>query len=73
VVHIDRKVKGKQSGEITIFSERTDSRFNLESGRQYLLFLTNNYQHWMVNSCGNSGPMDEQSKGIRQMVHASGN
>jgi hypothetical protein len=73
VVHIDQKVKGKQTGEITIFSEHTEDAFNLQSGRQYLLFLTNNYQHWMVNKCGNSGPMDEESKVIRQMVHAAGN
>src|ERR1700742_5360357 len=73
VVHIDQKVKGKQSGEITIFSEHRDEAVLLESGKQYLLFLTNNYQHWMVNVCGNSGPTDEESKDVRQMVHANGN
>ncbi len=73
VVHIDQKVKGKQTGEITIFSEHTDDAFSMQSGTQYLLFLTNNYQHWMVNKCGNSGPMDGESKVIRQMVHAAGN
>ncbi len=72
VVHIDQKVKGKQTGEITIFSEHRDDAVVLESGKQYLLFLTNNYQHWMVNVCGNSGPMDEASKVIRQVVHANG-
>ncbi len=72
VVHIDRKVKGKQTGEITIFSEHSDDGFSLEAGKQYLLFLTNNYQHWVVNKCGNSGLLDEESKGIRQMVHAAG-
>lgn len=70
VVHIDRKVKGKQSGEITIFSEHTDDAIPLQSGTQYLFFLTNNNQHWMMNTCGNSGPMDDESKVIRQMVHA---
>jgi hypothetical protein len=73
VVHIDQKVKGKQTGEISIFNEHTDNAFNLQAGTQYLLFLTNNYQHWMVNKCGNSGPMDEESKVIKQMVHAAGN
>src|ERR1700680_4253673 len=56
VVHIDQKVKGKQTGEITIFSEHRDDSFSMQSGTQYLLFLTNNYQHWVVNTCGNSGP-----------------
>jgi hypothetical protein len=73
VVHIDQKVKGKQTGEISIFSEHTDDAFNLQAGTQYLLFLTNNNQHWMVNKCGNSGPMDEESKVIKQLVHAAGN
>jgi hypothetical protein len=73
VVHIDQKVKGKQTGEITIFSEHRDDAVVLESGKQYVLFLTNNYQHWMVNACGNSGPMDEAGKVIRQVVHANGN
>ncbi|MGC2401188.1 MAG: hypothetical protein WA510_15450 [Acidobacteriaceae bacterium] len=73
VIHIDQKVKGKQSGEISIFSEHRDDAVALESGKQYLLFLTNNNAHWMVNTCGNSGPMDEASKVIRQMVHVAGN
>jgi hypothetical protein len=73
VIHIDQKVKGKQSGEISIFSEHRDDAVALESGKQYLLFLTNNNSHWMVNTCGNSGPMDEASKVIRQMVHVAGN
>jgi len=73
VVHIDQKVKGKQSGEITIFSEHRDDSFTMQSGTQYLLFLTNNYQHWMVNMCGNSGPLDEKRDVIKQMVHAAGN
>ncbi len=73
VVHIDQKVKGKQTGEITIFSEHTEDGLNLETGKQYLLFLTNNYQHWMANKCGNSGPLDEESTVIKQMVHAAHN
>ena len=73
VVHIDQKVKGKQTGEITIFSEHSEDGFNLETGKQYLLFLTNNYQHWVANKCGNSGLLDEKSKVIKQMVHAVGN
>ena len=37
VVHIDQKVKGKQTGEITIFAEHTDNGLNLQAGKQYLL------------------------------------
>jgi hypothetical protein len=73
VVHIDQKVKGKQTGEITVFSEHSEDGFALQPGKQYLLFLTNNYQHWVVNKCGNSGPLDEESAVIKQMVHVAGN
>ncbi len=72
-VHIDQKVKGKQTGEITVFAEHSDDGFTMESGKRYLLFLNNNYQHWIVNKCGNSGPIDEESAVIKQMVHTAGN
>jgi hypothetical protein len=38
-----------------------------------LLFLTNNYQHWVANKCGNSGPLDEKDAVIKQMVRAARN
>jgi hypothetical protein len=73
VVHIDQKVKGKQSGEMTVFVERVDDGVSLEAGKRYLFFLTNNNQHWVMNTCGNSGPMDEKGDVIKQMIHAAGN
>ena len=72
-VHIDQKVKGKQTGEITVFSEHSEDGYPMESGKRYLLFLNNNYQHWIVNKCGNSGPVDEESAVIKQMIHTAGN
>ncbi|MGC2401999.1 MAG: hypothetical protein WA510_19535 [Acidobacteriaceae bacterium] len=73
LVHVDRKVKGKPSGDIKIFAEHTDNAVFLQSGTQYLFFLTNNNQHWMINQCGNSGPMSEEDQAIKRMVHAAGN
>jgi hypothetical protein len=73
VVHVDQKVKGKQAGEIKVFAERTDNAVPLQAGTQYLFFLTNNNQHWMINQCGNSGPMSEEDQAIKHMVHAAGN
>jgi hypothetical protein len=72
-VHVDQKVKGKQSGEITVFSEHSDDEFNLKVGEQYLLFLTDNYQHWEVNKCGNSGVLDDEGPVIKQIAHMLGN
>jgi hypothetical protein len=73
VVHVDQKVKGKQSGEIKVFAEHTENSVLLQSGTQYLFFLTNNNQHWMINQCGNTGPMSEEGQVIKHMVHAAGN
>ncbi len=72
-VHVDQKVKGKQSGEMIIFDEHSEDGFKLQVGQQYLLFLNNNYQHWVVNKCGNSGPLDQEGAIIKQMAHMLGN
>ncbi len=72
-VHIDQKVKGKHTGEIIVFSEHSEDGFHLKEGERYLLFLNNDYKHWVVNKCGNSGPVDEESAVIKQMIHAAGN
>ncbi len=73
VLHIDQKVKGKQSGEITIFSEHSEDGFDMQTGQRYLLFLNNNYQHWVVNKCGNSAPLDQAGPAIKALGHMLGN
>jgi hypothetical protein len=72
-VHVDQKVKGKPSSEITVFSEHSADGFTLQTGKQYLLFLTNSYQHWVVNKCGNSGELDQAGPVIKQITHMLGN
>ena len=73
VVHIDQKVKGKQTGEITIFSEHTENGFRLQV-RQTVPALSHQQlpplddQHvWQLR------PVDEGSSVIRQLVHGNGN
>jgi hypothetical protein len=73
VVRVDQKVKGKESGEITVFSEHSADGYNLEIGKQYLLFLTFQSPHWIVNHCGNSGALDESGSAIKQIAHLLGN
>jgi hypothetical protein len=72
-VQIDQKVKGKASGEIKILSERAEDSVPLVAGTRYLLFLTNNNQHWMINKCGNTSATDEESPAVRQVIHPSKN
>jgi hypothetical protein len=69
VVQIIQTVKGKRSGEITIFSEHTGDAYDLQIGKEYLLFLTTNYQRWVVNKCGNSGTIDQDGKVIKELEH----
>lgn len=69
VVQIVQTVKGKKSGEITIFSEHTGDGYNLQVGKEYLLFLNTNYQRWVVNKCGNSGTIDQEGKVIKELEH----
>jgi hypothetical protein len=69
-VQINQTVKGKKSGEITIFSEHTaEGGYDLKVGQDYLLFLNTNYQHWVVNKCGNSGTIDQEGKVIKELEH----
>jgi hypothetical protein len=69
VVQINQTVKGKQSGEITIFSEHTGDGYELQVGKEYLLFLKSHYQRWVVNKCGNSGTIDQEGKVIKELEH----
>ena len=73
LLHVDQTIKGKRSAEITIFSEHSEDGYDLEAGKQYLLFMTSNYEHLVVNKCGNSGPMDEEGKVIKELIHLAGN
>jgi hypothetical protein len=73
LVHVDQKIKGKRTEEMTIFSEHSEDGYDLQAGKQYLLFLSDNYGHWMVNRCGNSGTMDQEQKVIKELVHLAGN
>ena len=73
LLHVDQKIKGKRSEEMTVFSEHSEDGYDLEAGRQYLLFLSDNYGHWVVNRCGNSGTMEQEGKVIKELVHLAGN
>ena len=72
-VHVDQTIKGKRSAEITIFSEHSEDGYDLQVGTQYLLFLSRNYDHWVVNKCGNSGMMDQEGSVIKELIHLTGN
>ncbi len=55
-VRVDRVIKGRPSAEVVhIFSENSPSKFPMQTGKQYLLFVHKNYDTYEVDNCGNSG------------------
>jgi len=57
IVHVDRVIKGRtiNSEVVHVFSENSPSKFPMQAGKQYLLFLHLNYNTYEVDNCGNSG------------------
>jgi hypothetical protein len=55
-VHVDRIIKGRATSEVVhIFSENSPTKFPMQAGKQYLLFVHKNYNTYEVDNCGNSG------------------
>lgn len=55
-VRVDRVIKGRLTGEVVhIFSENSPTKFPMQTGKQYLLFVHKNYDTYEVDNCGNSG------------------
>ena len=57
VVRVDRVIKGSMISNdvVHIFSENSPSKFPMQAGKQYLLFVHRNYNTYEVDNCGNSG------------------
>jgi len=53
--------KGKPGPSLKIRSENTSSRFPMDVGKKYLLFITNDGQAHFVDSCGRSGLLKDRA------------
>ena len=53
--------KGSQSVRFDIWSENSTSRFVMENGIKYLLFIKSGPDGLYVDNCGNSARMDDRS------------
>jgi hypothetical protein len=60
VVHVDRVIKGRMinSDVVPIFSENSPTKFPMQAGKQYLLFVHRNFNDYEVDNCGNSGLLE---------------
>ena len=63
IVHVDRVLKGRMIDRdvVDIFSENSPSKFPMQTGKQYLLFVHRNYNDYEVDNCGNSGLLEASS------------
>jgi hypothetical protein len=63
VVHVDRVLKGRMitTDVVHIFSENSPTKFPMQTGKQYLLFVHKNFNDYEVDNCGNSGLLQASS------------
>ena len=72
-VKVLRVFKGKPPAVFTVFSENTTSRFRLEPGKDYLLFVSEGLfdapigRHLTIDSCGNSAPRADAAETLRRL------
>lgn len=58
----------KGSGEdVDIVSENTSSRFSMNNGKKYLVFLKPEKSYFFVDNCGNSGLASQQTAVISKI------
>jgi hypothetical protein len=68
-VNIVNTFKGEKLSEVEITSDNTSSRFNMEKGKQYLLFVQTFDGESLVDSCGNSGELGERASTVKYLMH----
>jgi hypothetical protein len=70
VVHVDRLLKGRMvsTDQVNIFSENSPTKFPMQVGKQYVLFVHLNYNTYEVDNCGNSGLLQASNiESLRQL------
>lgn len=55
------RFKGNEAHKIEIWSENSSSRFVIEKGKKYLLFIRSDPDGFYVDNCGNSGPLESKN------------
>jgi len=59
-VKVTERFKGTSSKSLSIYSENASSRFPMDLGLGYLLFLERDGDSYVANNCGNSGLLHER-------------
>lgn len=69
-VEIEKVLYGNPSGYVvkgylTLYNANTSSRFNMDIGESYLMFVSDYLDGFFINSCGNSGTVTESKEIIK--------
>lgn len=55
-------LKGHPSATVTVFSENSSGRFDMEQGKAYFVFIYSEHGRLHIDNCGNSGPLGTSGK-----------
>ena len=66
-VKAERAYRGRPHPVISIVSENTSSRFPIDEGMDYLLFVSEYRGEYFVDACGNSGRLDERRSVMKEL------
>ena len=66
-VEINEVLGGSQQRRIRLFSEDSTSRFPMEVGKQYLMFVYPQSGRFAIDNCGNSGILAERVLEVREI------
>jgi len=70
-VKVVNHLKGIVRNVVNIRAENTSSRFPLEPKIEYILFLKPNGNDFVIDSCGNSGPLSTHGNAVAEVQQLS--
>jgi len=70
-VKVVSHLKGVMRNFVNIRSENTSSRFPLDAKVEYILFLKQNGNDFVIDSCGNSGPLSTHGNAVAEVQQLS--
>lgn len=54
-------------GYLALYNENTSSRFNMDVGESYLMFVSESFDGFYIDSCGNSGTVTKSKEIIKSI------
>jgi hypothetical protein len=67
---VTQVLSGRSRSQIRLVSDNTSSRFPMDVGKSYILFVQSKGSELFVDSCGNSGALPEASSVVEKVRDA---